>query len=487
MKKLTITIILAFFYFFHLIAQQYQTVYADKISYFKNEYGSIKCIKIDSVKYQNDSIFYPFSAIRRLNENCFTPYGASLAGNKIIINDSVNMFFNIYNDTIKIRTDAGLNESWLTYSSGDSINIMAEVIKHDTLNLLGINDSVKTIAFSVYDETMSPVSHELNNKTILISKKFGFVKTFNFYLYPGYTTYDNKQLEILNLVGISKPPIGIQNLTFLDVYDFEVGDEIHIKHESTTIGADCNDEYVLKKTIKKYIRRMDYADSIEYLVERRQSEYTEWPDSNHTNYVYDTIKVTYKQNTIFDHLPGEPVISGYTLYTYTMLDKGNIIKMPTIKLWYSSDTCWVFPIEDGCITQNKYVKGLGGPYYECSGGVSCYHALSNQLVYYKKDERTGGTPLVVDIDKQINNNDIAIYPNPADDILYIDINEYRPINYSYVFELINLEGKVIKKVRLKNKNVEINISDIQPSLYIYRVISKNGAIIKKGKIIKDNK
>jgi hypothetical protein len=99
-----------------LSGQNYQTVYSDRIAYFEDETGNVKCIRIDSVAGNIDSVLYPFHNIQQLDYDCFTPYGDSWIGEKIIIDtNGFNYFFNRDHDTIKIKTNALMNESWTAY------------------------------------------------------------------------------------------------------------------------------------------------------------------------------------------------------------------------------------------------------------------------------------------------------------------------------------------------------------------------------------
>ncbi len=149
MKNVSLILILNLFSSFVTFAQNYQTFISGRISYFDDQYRNIKCIRIDSVKFQTDSTLYPFTNIRQTEDGCYTPFGDSWIGKKIIKKeDGLNIFFNMDHDSIKLNTTASLNDSWTAYFLPDSIKIIATVISHDTMSFLGQLDSVKTIAIS---------------------------------------------------------------------------------------------------------------------------------------------------------------------------------------------------------------------------------------------------------------------------------------------------------------------------------------------------
>jgi len=85
MKKVIAILWYALMFLPFLSAQNYQTINRNRITYFSNASGKIKCVRIDSVKNEKDSVFYPFKNIRPLNYMCHTPFGPSWIGEKVII------------------------------------------------------------------------------------------------------------------------------------------------------------------------------------------------------------------------------------------------------------------------------------------------------------------------------------------------------------------------------------------------------------------
>lgn len=55
----------------------------------------------------------------------------------------------------------------------------------------------------------------------------------------------------------------------------------------------------------------------------------------------------------------------------------------------TSDSCWWDCCADGCLPAFTYIKGLSGPYYQCSNSASMGNT-ENKLVYYKKGQETWG-------------------------------------------------------------------------------------------------
>jgi hypothetical protein len=485
MKKLITSIIFVLISIINTFGQHYQTIGSNRIAYFDNEYGNIKCIRIDSVKHQQvDSVLFPFATIQKLDYECFSPFVASWIGKSITIKDNgLNEFNNKTGNTISIKTNANLGEKWIAFVLPDSLTIEATVLSHDTLTFIGITDSVKTIGFQSYDKNMNKINKGLNGMQLQISKNYGFVKTFNFYLFPDLQAdYPIEKFEEYDLIGLSNPKVGVNNLTWFEVNDFQVGDELHILDESV-----CrNIEYGYAKTNKaiyRYLERNDYPDSIVYRYARKQSIYTNWFDSSSFLYYDDTLKTVIKSNSLFDKLPGEPIVIDNAAFNYYMTNESPLSKTypgNNENFMFRGDSCWTMVIADGCLTADKYIMGLGGPYYSCTH-TFCWGGEERKLVYYKKGDITWGSPLEISGIADISNaKDIKVYPNPSKKDIYItfpDSNYHNPCIYIY-----NIQGELQKVKQLESNNSLINISELRKGIYILK-IADNETILKIDKLI----
>jgi hypothetical protein len=482
MKPLSAILLMFMLFFPILSAQHYQTVYSDRIAYFNNPAGNVKCIRIDSVTHENDSVFFLFNNIQQMDYDCYTPYGPSWIGEKVIVRDSMNLFFNLKNDTIQIKTNALPDESWIAYELADSTKIIARVIDFDTLSFLGLIDSVKTIGFQVYDKTMTAVDHVVNDLTIVISKNFGLVKTVNFVQFPNYKySFQYEPLEVFDLIGLSKPAVGIQNLTWFEVFDFQPGDEIHTTYNSNIIMCSGFEESISSRTIDKYISRFNYADSIVYEIDQEHL-YQETHPNDTIEYTHDTVRMVITPNPSFDKLPGEPVISDGEAYAYKMTNGTHIEKTSptqTEKIWGTGNSCWTNCCYDGGVSWCNYYKGLGG-YWSSDDNYLCIGSSQSQFVYYKKGDKTWGTPLVIaDIPDADESPDIEIYPNPAIDRIWIKMTSS---SLPAAFEIIDLSGKTLLQKEIDTELTPVKIGDELHGFYLYRIIKKS-EIIHYGKLL----
>ncbi|MGB4415392.1 MAG: T9SS type A sorting domain-containing protein [Paludibacter sp.] len=490
-KYLTMKQIILFFMLlfvvFSLSAYDYQTVYSHRTVLFADSTGAIKAMRIDSVKFNVDSIFYPLKNIQQLDVDCFTPYGASWLGHKIIVNEHWNYFFNGQNDTIKIKTDAKLNETWTVYRNTDT-GIWATVTKVELLTFLGLTDSVKTIVFygGVTNSSGVPVkikntgTTDFDGKTILLSKKFGLLSTFSFFVLPRQNDikpYFTGSWDGYNLVGLTNPNVGVQNLTWFDVYDFQVGDEIHVMYNSTPPLGSIPATFTSNiKTIVKYLSRQNYSDSIKYTKEIKQL-------TNGVEYLHDTATEVILQNNAFNLYPEVPIVEDDYIAGNNNMTIAEFISKSTPSVYaliYKKDeTCWGRIMADGCFPNFSYIKGLGGPYYQCYGLFG--DSEEKFLVYYKKGSTTWGTPLVISgINLPEVKPDIAIYPNPATDKISISSDF---LSEPCIFELMDVRGIVLLRTKVDANENSVNLSNFSKGLYLYRLINK-GKLLKTGIIVK---
>ena len=329
---------------------------------------------------------------------------------------------------------------------------------------------------------MEPIDHILNDMTVLLSKHYGLIKTLNFSLFPNETheTYPwPRYFEELDLVSISSPRIGEQNLTWFDVYNFQPGDEIHVTFESS-----CDGDWIYEKSITRYLSRTDYPNSIVYGTEVESNKSILHNGEGPTYYYHDFKSETVESNPNFDKLPGEPIFDEENLaWTHRMKIGSNITKTKISEYDYLmpiSDTCWsIACCWDGCFPNEEYYKGLGGPYYWCES-FFCMGETERKLVYYKKGEQIWGNPVIITaIDTKKEINPVNIFPNPTKDQIKIDIFQS---NLPCTFEIIDLGGKILLNTYLVNEHTLLNLEQYNTNYYLYRV-TKNNEIIDIGNLI----
>ncbi|MBE0637338.1 MAG: T9SS type A sorting domain-containing protein [Bacteroidales bacterium] len=475
MKKLLQSIVILLSVIFQIQAQNYQTFNSGRIASYEDQWNVIKFVRIDSVNFQTDSVLMPFGGFQEISyQECYIIDGVSWLGKEIIVHDNGwNLFVTSEEDTVHINTAVTQGETWTAFHRPGQLIITATLISHDVQNFLGLQDSVKTIGFQAYNHLMEPINHAINSMTVALSKNFGFVRTLNFALFPDIYPYignDWDGLREFELIGLSDPQVGVQNLTWMEVHDFQPGDEFHVYYFNATFFAPNE----LQQTIQRYLDREDFADSVRYSVERIQSTLHYSYQGNTFEFIHDTIIETYRPNEDFDKLPGEIVFDedwadGAFYYKLnTQWHQAKIKPSPDFWLFNSGEYCWNYLIIDGCISDYTWYKGLGGPYHNCD----FWGEIERSLVYYKKGSETWGTPLViVGMEENQPKNGINIYPNPATDKLWIMCED---TDLPLTVEFYDLHGRLAKEVVLSETVQQIGLQEFTRGFYSYRIYNDAG-------------
>jgi hypothetical protein len=488
-----------------VMAQDYLCLYPGDTTFFSDKYGSILSMRIPEVEIDNETIkiYHLPTAIRKKNPleddvGCYTPFGASWLGAKYVVtNGNEHYFFRgkeYENQGIPfvLFTDRKPGEQWTCYKETDQDSAIAQIVKIDTMSFLGVTDSVKIIEISGHYRDES-INSNINGRQIIISKNYGLVKTMNLYLFPksepDYPLYE-EFLEY-DLVGSNRIVGSLQNLTWEEIYDFEVGDIIHEKtiRESYNIYSDMSMTRTEKSMIIEVLDKFHKEGNTWYLFERTWKE--EKIHSNKPN-EYQTgrikLETTWASNPEFNALPGEALIRdefyamNYGMSLYPFLSK--TLAPDYINKYFinEADSCWDLAIYDGCFADKIYYKGLGGPFGYCddhlNGGF-----WEHKLVYFKKGDETWGTPLEINLSietEKIPEQIFSIHPVPVKDHLYLQNNKH--LN-NCIVEIMNLTGNLILSQDIALWETLIEMEKYPEGVYVYQ-IKRNGLTIDNGKIIK---
>ena len=462
----------------------YQTVYSHRKAYYQTEPGRIETLKIDSIAYLNDSVFYPSRAIRLVGDQCYSPYGSGWTGKKIVINNHWNYFFNDDKDTIKIKTDAVLNENWTLFRRPD-ITIIATVTKWDTATVMSVVDSVKAITLKIYDMSMSPLPHRLDGATIELSKNYGLTKTLNFHSLPTakYVPAD-LETDLLYLVGLTNPEMGVQNVKWFEVFDYQEGDEFHYVDSEYYMMQGGNT--LERKYIVRIMKREDLNNSIRYTEDVESlSRYKQNASADFvTTYNHYQRTNVIDENAEFDREPGTLVFNEDSTVLYVTSNFG-FNGWGQTESYSKENGCWRKSIicDDGCSFMG-FAKGRG----MISSGGGCwpeYAYSESQQVYYRKGTESWGVPLVLTGIRDVEGQQaVDVYPNPVSDDLFVNVKGF---SKSCTFELLDAQGRLVQQTSLNVQNNHLNLHGLNSGLYFYRIMSDNeqiktGRIIKKGQL-----
>ena len=125
-----------------------------------------------------------------------------------------------------------------------------------------------------------------------------------------------------------------------------------------------------------------------------------------------------------------------------------------------------------------------------SGGSVSYTVgqVTNKLLNNENHSVVEGVqqPYEISTETGVELADISVsmktFPNPAKDILTLQINDFNIANLQY--KLYRMDGKLIKSGQVKGIETNINMSKVTAAVYFLSV-NKDGKTIKTFKIVKN--
>ena len=465
---------------------------------------------IDSVQVINgDSILYPSPSIVPVvngeGNYCLNPKQASWLGKAIIIKENgENTFINVDNDTLVFNTQAVLNEVWEVIRWNDSSYIEAEVTSISQESFLGQEDFVKTISFRVIgrEEDFS----KIENERVKISENYGLMRTFNFHYFPHIEAFDYLELDeylinngnigydstfislaTMELSGLSNPFFGVKELETIDVYDYEIGDEIHIV-EGYRFLSQIVEDRVIQEILDKTVFGLD---SVKYLIRIvKENEEPINSIAEESIITIDTIELMVRAN---DFIEDQNQFSGISQFDDNGLffnqafmhqlyrnDNNRLVKTFNNASNYImreslNDICWVeTPAMNSeeffGFTGLSYIEGVGGPFYmEDIIDNTNYRSL----IYYNKGEEFFGTPqIITGINSSTESEShVILYPNPSNGEFKIESDDFNKLNQIII---LDLNGQQVFQSEVENKDHIFNLSDLNTGIYVYKIITESG-------------
>jgi len=441
--------------------------------------SQIIALKIDSVSFDGDSIFFPSPHWYNHSFSCYSPDSCSNLGQKIRISaNGTHKFITGRNDTVTIMLQAPVGDSWIAFENEEEI-VEATVVSQDQEEILGISSEVKTINFQMFNSEMEPVNASVNSWEIKHSDEYGLVAFPDFSNFPDVNGIPTSPFPMKFLEGIKNGP-GIQGIGALDIYNFQVGDEIHIEEKNQN-GMNVD----IVQYAERILARTDYADSVMYNLEIRTWVYN-GPGLEIDLQPSDTIYTsrTYSVDSAYlDFLPGKPLFTDDNEETgsFNWLDEdfGVTTKNFTYEsiFWTTNEeNCYGELVDWGCFSggDQQYIAGLGGPYYTCTQSIVNSHQRT--LKYFLKGDEEWGEPLSVKNWEDLNVS-LKIYPNPATDQIRIDLDY---ISQNLELRILEITGKLIRESAFAGT---VDVSNLPGGIYFLQILEDN-RIIARSKFIK---
>lgn len=435
---------------------------------FYTDGGKIFNLAMQSVEFDGDSVFTPYYHWSQSSEECYTPDATSLLGNEIRVSvDGIYRFVLADEDTLQLFSEAELGETWLAWTSptGDGF-VRATVSAEEEVVVMGESESVKTISLQMLNESMEEIEASVNFRQFKFAEESGLVSFPVLLKFPESHLLPSSLNNSLDLVSIGESEV-VKDLTTLEVYDFQVGDEFHMEEGESFFGV-----YTLNQYAEKVLSKLEYADSTIYELEIKSWTY-EGLFSDIDPQPVDTVIEIRKivRDSLFDSPAGTALVR---MDVYDEVDGGTFTwlsqtEFGRTKNYYYGDPMFIFEgeSEEGCYQElidwgcmnapELYIENLGGPYFSCD--IASPQRSWRELIYFNKGGEEWGEPLSLR-EFGTANNDLSLYPNPATDEFTIQSKTGQTITSVKVYDL---QGRLVKSFDARENS--FNVSELNSGLY----------------------
>jgi len=489
MKK-TFTLLVCILFTLSASAQNYHCILPGVKRFFINETGYLRGIRIDSItEFSDYKIYYPFKTPRKYRDfyfeygvkGAFDTAGGSWVGEKIISqNDGTYLFDTYFGDTVVIKTQAAVGESWVFLNDTSLIYYKATVTSKSARAIDGVIDSVKVITVKAYHQITGLIADPVDDLKIIVSKNHGFYEVFDLHMFPH------------RLVMPKNPSIYIIELHTFD-YFFEFADKQQFRQ--TSIYIPRNEEFYNYKV----------GDVL------RTTEHTTTTISGESIFLTNEViridstysdKIIYIYNTVSRKLKSESGVH-YSIDTTTYYESGfvahfgvsTILDTTLMPEEHGNESIYHYIPNDSsfCTLSPLYSRttmnriNFGGTYEKCYNNQTlkinvgeiytshCQDAMYNNkiLSIFKKNQHflcSNNSTIPISTDIITLNNNIKIYPNPANNTVKVDL----PDNGIYSIYITTYMGQTVYANEKCSNTHTVNTENLPTGLYIVYITDKNG-------------
>ena len=470
----------------HSFAQNYQCLQSGVKHYFINGNGYLRGIRIDSVRSSGAiTIYYPFHTPRGpYNEfSGLTLYnnGGSWLGKKVQQQDDGTFIFDSYwGDSVIIKTQAHVGDSWTFYQDTSNLYYRATVISTDTMTVLSSLDSIKRIMINAYIGSSIVTTDAVDSFVITLSKNHGFVEVFDLYTFPYHkpdSTFragldfflDRSTCNYNNVDGgpVSSPNIAITlfklvqfiNPNDVELHSWSAGDIIQ---STSSFGLYWGDGiFHLSDTIASETTGLH---SVTYTIDGTPFS---CPGNTFSTYPYPcTLVCNTGTITFYD--------SSYSLYDSSQMPEehfgpGNYL------FYFPNDTsyCSFGPLYlttkqeynvglGSVLEMAKYKLGIGKVYSVYEDGEPTYE--EDRMMFHKINGLACGDPLPSAVPNIVQEKQLQLYPNPTQNEL--TISSTTTITH---ITIANLIDQTLYNNEYNTPEVKVNVAGLSPGLYLIRI------------------
>ncbi len=475
-------------------AQNYQCLQSGVKHYFNNSIGYLRGIRIDSVKTTGDTVvYYPFHTSRGTYSsssfsNLDTTGGSWLGKHVLQLSNGTFIFDDNWNDSVIIKTQANLGDSWVFYQDSGDVYYKASVISIDTLTMAGIFDTVKSIQINAYIGSAVYTSDSVNGMQIILSKNHGFYQVPDLYTFPyhlpdssftpGLDFYLDKSTVLPNeLLGyIGYPPsfnltifklCVLYNPSYQQLFDFHTGDVYEYETWLNLLSAGG--------WVPPFFERDSVTDK---LLLGTQTEYrfvdtASYPNPFRLYYFADSgFHAISLNNTLLIDTSLMPEEYGQQhTYYYLPDDSSFCMHSPGYQIAPSYMYSLYPPFYLGDLeSEIAYKVNLGQVYYHQDFYGGDVHQARDSLVYNKNGAAACGTDHAANVTNSAAKKGALVYPNPAANILTIETASMQ----LHTIALWNTLGQQILNLHSTREKETINTANLSSGLYYISITDNEG-------------
>jgi hypothetical protein len=480
-----------------VFAQDYGHICSPGVTFFHTPDGTLKAFRRDSVQPLGggDTLFFSYRTIRdngQLWGTCYDTLHGSLLGYRIVKKqDGRFWFFNKNDDTITINSQAALDDSWKFCNiPGGHIQATVTSIIMDTI--LGNTDLVKVVTLQAKNSSNVNIPHILNQYTLKLSKDYGLTKMLDVYFIPDDTL-------VYNLAGKESPMIGVQNISWLDIFNFNVGDEFHYVQTDWWNGGVVTHSKYINTILQKY--ENGNSDTLIYTFQNCSQTINPGGITSRI----DTIVQTYTFGNNGMYPGGEPGLPeslipdypggvGFNFASrhsgYDSSYNGRLTKITEPMYFEFQSGCWQYGLFES-YTKLDYTSNLGNTaYYSSAAGSYGLEIHQFNLVYFKLGSETWGTPVATDCNTLVGLEEqntavqpaFRVVPNPAASSFQLIFDQF-DLQKTLTFRLQDGSGRFVMKGDVKNNPSTIERGSLPAGLYFLLIFDKEGLLLGKAKVI----
>jgi hypothetical protein len=455
-------------------------------NYYINKSCYLRGTRIDSVKtIGNATILYPFKSPRGyyLNGEKLKSSGSWVGETITILPDGTHYFDNFWGDTVVIKTHAVLNDTWTLFDDTSDIYYTATLSAVDTMTVVGVVDSIKEITIHAFNSGGTFTADPLHNAKLILSKSHGFVQAVDMFMFPlhepnkGYKDgfdYFLKKTIVGNPTlsnGLLFRLVNFYNPDMLEVYGFDIGDRFS---SSRNMGGWPYPSLRQSVVVNKITIN---STEIEYALSNASSSYIPPQGAYVTSYSTSPLKITSAK--LFDTVTMPEEWGVELFYRYMPNDTSFCSKTPLYTIESNFIIGEVVNTFEPCGSIMRYKTGLGRVYwYQCEGPLPNANFKEELTHYHKNGFNCNGYPSL-EVDKLSKRPEITFYPNPASDILNIELALTDEIQTATIFNSI---GAAVARATFVAKET-FNVSDLPAGIYFINIQSKDGSSLKEKIVI----